>query len=279
MNPYKLPNDEYVLISFSGGRSSAYMLHQLIKTNSGLPDKTVVAFANTGREMPQTLDFVHECGRRWGVDIVWLEHNYKGKKSIVEPVNYETASRDGEPFERLIKRRRFLPNVATRFCTQELKIRTMQRYMRQWCGAQSYLNYIGIRADEPRRVAKVRALNETENFRPAVIPMAEEGVTKECIGRFWNAMPFDLELPNINGTTPLGNCDLCFLKGVKRLSSLVRDYPERAQWWMRQEDRALKEGARRENASFIKFIPYKELPGWTNENLFDDSIECIGCTD
>ena len=51
MDPYALP-DGNVLISFSGGRTSGYMLHQILEANGGLPDRAKVVFANTGREMP-----------------------------------------------------------------------------------------------------------------------------------------------------------------------------------------------------------------------------------
>ena len=69
----KLP-DGNVLIIFSGGRTSGYMLHRILKANGDLPDRVKVLFANTGREMPGTLDFVHNIEKNWGVDITWLEY-------------------------------------------------------------------------------------------------------------------------------------------------------------------------------------------------------------
>ena len=60
MNPYRI--DTPALISFSGGRTSAYMLKKIIEAYDGtLPDDMHVVFANTGKEMPQTLDFVRDC--------------------------------------------------------------------------------------------------------------------------------------------------------------------------------------------------------------------------
>jgi len=59
MNPYLI--NEPTVISFSGGRSSAYMLHQTLEASGGLPEGSLFAFANTGKEMPETLDFVHAC--------------------------------------------------------------------------------------------------------------------------------------------------------------------------------------------------------------------------
>ena len=61
--PFILP-DGNVQIAFSGGRTSGYMLHQILEANGGLTDRVEVTFQNTGREMPQTLDFVAEVGRR-----------------------------------------------------------------------------------------------------------------------------------------------------------------------------------------------------------------------
>ena len=61
-NPYTLPSC-LVQIAFSGGRTSAYMLRKIMDANPGLRDDVVVTFQNTGREMPQTLDFVAEVGR------------------------------------------------------------------------------------------------------------------------------------------------------------------------------------------------------------------------
>jgi hypothetical protein len=69
--------------------------------------------------MPQTLDFVQECGERWGVPVVWLEYN-PGLPEKFEIVNHSAASRHGEPFDRALANRGMLPNPVTRFCTAEL---------------------------------------------------------------------------------------------------------------------------------------------------------------
>jgi 3'-phosphoadenosine 5'-phosphosulfate sulfotransferase (PAPS reductase)/FAD synthetase len=70
--PYLI--DGPALISFSGGRTSAYLLRQALDAHGGsLPADVIACFANTGKEMPQTLDFVRDCSERWDVEIVWLE--------------------------------------------------------------------------------------------------------------------------------------------------------------------------------------------------------------
>ena len=54
------------IISFSGGRTSGYMLYHILEAYDGkLPDDVVVAFANTGKERSETLDFVNDCSGYW----------------------------------------------------------------------------------------------------------------------------------------------------------------------------------------------------------------------
>ena len=47
MNPFLI--DSPTCISFSGGRTSAYMLWRVLKANGGLPSQAIVCFANTGK--------------------------------------------------------------------------------------------------------------------------------------------------------------------------------------------------------------------------------------
>ena len=41
----------------------------------------------------------------------------------------------------------------------------------------------------------------------------------------------------VDGKTPRGNCDGCFLKSEAARAALIRDYPERAAWWEAAESR------------------------------------------
>ena len=228
VSPYTLP-DGNVLISFSGGRTSGYMLHEILAANGDLPNRAKVTFANTGREMPATLDFVHECGNRWGVHITWLEYTRRNKKVGFQIVNHNSAARDGEPLEELIRANNYIPNTMRRKCTQELKVKTIKRFLvsRGW---KQWTNTVGIRADEGRRV-KPSKDKRWDNW----FPLVRANITKETIYKFWDQHSFDLNLPKINGTTPQSNCDGCFLKSELKLAEMWRDYPERMQWWSNLE--------------------------------------------
>ena len=58
-DPFKIT--EPTVISFSGGRTSAYLLWRVLQSNNGLPDGSIVVFANTGKEEEATLQFVKDC--------------------------------------------------------------------------------------------------------------------------------------------------------------------------------------------------------------------------
>jgi 3'-phosphoadenosine 5'-phosphosulfate sulfotransferase (PAPS reductase)/FAD synthetase len=228
MSNYILPEGN-VQIAFSGGRTSAYMLHHILEANNGLPDQARVCFQNTGREMPQTLDFVQEIGERWNVPIVWLE--YRGSKPWFEQVSHNSASRNGEPFDTLIAKRKMLPNTAMRFCTVEMKIKTARRYCRS-LGWKHWHTARGIRHDE-----KHRATNSTDKVIANWHPLVDAGVTKQDIAAFWRSQPFGLRLPHIDNGNPFGNCDGCFLKSEASKAALIRQYPDRASWWVKHEER------------------------------------------
>lgn len=227
LEPYILPEGN-VQIAFSGGRTSAYMLRQIIDANGGLPDRAVVTFQNTGREMPETLDFVQEVGDIWGVRIVWLE--YLPVAPGFELVSHNSASRNGEPFEMLILKRRFLPNQQARFCTTELKVRTAKKYLRS-LGWERWTNVVGLRADEPHRLNKPAPKDRWTVWTP----LATAGVSKHDVAEFWRRQKFDLRLPNVKGNCWLGNCDGCFLKSEAHVAAFAREFPERAAWWERME--------------------------------------------
>lgn len=252
---YLLPEGN-VQIAFSGGRTSAYMLHHILEANGGLPDRVKVTFQNTGREMPETLDFVAEVGQRWGVHIVWLE--YRPTAPLFEIVNHNSASRDGEPFEAMIRKKQYLPNQQSRFCTIELKIRTAKRYLRS-LGWTHWVNATGIRADEPNRLNKPKPKDRWTIWNP----LAEAGVSRHDVAAFWNAQPFDLRLPNVGGNCWLGNCDGCFLKSEAHVAALAREFPERAAWWEKMERTvsAMEEskGRPKANAQFSKRYSRAEM--------------------
>jgi len=278
MNPFKI--DSPTCISFSGGRTSAYMLWRVLDAHQmSLPDEAIVCFANTGKEDEATLEFVRDCSERWNVPITWLE--YQAAEKVADRwrlVDFDTASRNGEPFEALIRKRNYLPNPVARFCTVELKVRAIHRYLKT-IGWTEWDSMLGIRADEPRRLAKI-GNQDYGKHEEKCAPLGQAGITKEDVGKFWRSQPFDLGLPNNNGVTMHGNCDLCFLKGGSQVLSLIAEKPERAIWWAKMEALALALASKPSGAVFRSDRPsYASMLQFSKDqtNLFDPKEEAISC--
>ena len=267
-SPYLIT--EPTCLSISGGRTSAYMLHRVLEANNGLPEEAIACFANTGKEEEATLKFVQDCSDYWNVPIHWLE--YRTDKPGWAEVGYETASRNGEPFEALIRKRQFLPNPVTRFCTVELKIRVISKYCKSiGFDVDENSAWVGIRADEQRRAVKIGRDR---------CPLVTDGVTSKTVGDFWASYKFDLGLPNHNGKTMHGNCDLCFLKGGKQIISLINERPERAVWWARMEtlvqssNKIIGQGSRfrKDRPSYADMMKYNSEQA---ELFTDETISCF----
>jgi 3'-phosphoadenosine 5'-phosphosulfate sulfotransferase (PAPS reductase)/FAD synthetase len=91
----------------------------------------IFGFANTGKEREETLVFVDRCDREWGLNLVWVEalvNHDQRKSSGHKIVSFETAARNGEPFEEVIKKYG-IPNKPFPHCTRELKRNALQSYL------------------------------------------------------------------------------------------------------------------------------------------------------
>jgi 3'-phosphoadenosine 5'-phosphosulfate sulfotransferase (PAPS reductase)/FAD synthetase len=242
------------LISFSGGRTSGYMLWRILQAHGGtLPDDVHVTFANTGKEREETLRFVHECGTRWGVRVRWLE--WRSRKGEIaerfEEVGFNSASRAGEPFTALIRDKSYLPNSVMRFCTIELKIRVMDWFMKSQ-GFKNWTNVVGLRADEPSRVKRARGPQRSAWVN--ALPLDDAGVTNRDVRAFWREQDFDL------GLLPFeGNCDGCFLKARPKLIETERTAPGTLQWWAEAEALATSITNKPSGARFRPEYTYAEL--------------------
>lgn len=232
------------IVSISGGRSSAMMLY--IMQQNGLLDNAIVCYANTGKESPETLDFIHDCSTQWGIEVVWLE--YSRYAPFYRRVNYSTASRNGQPYRELIEKKTYLPNPVQRICTAELKIKVIKRFVRS-IGIKGHFDvYLGLRYDEPERVARKRAQNSKgKESEVCFMPLYEMRITTKERDEFWANQSFDLQINSLSD-----NCDLCFLKGKYDLVWAIREKPESVEWWIEMEQIARKSAKRKRNAQFRK---------------------------
>lgn len=185
----------------------------------------IVVFANTGKEVEGTLFFVDECSQEWGIPIVWVEAKCKDENGVPfsekgwavkhKIVTYETASRNGEPFEEMISVLG-IPSSNAPFCSKQLKRFAIESYARS-IGWDDYKVAVGMRLDEDRPLDRERCIYPLIDLNPK---------RKIEIIIWWMAHPFNLDIHPDDG-----NCDNCWKKGDEQLARNMTRKPDGFIWW------------------------------------------------
>jgi len=215
-----------IFVSFSGGRTSAYMCYLLLKNN---PENLnyVFVFANTGLEHDKTLDFVDACDRYFNLNLVWVEaliNPVHGKGVRHSVVNYQSAARNGEPFEHFIKKYG-IPNRSYPQCSERLKSLPMESYRRSLGFRAKHKTCIGIRSDE---IDRMSANADRDGL---IYPLISRfPTTKSDVLNFWASMPFNLEIPE-----HYGNCVTCWKKSKRKLLTIASEQPGSFDFMVRME--------------------------------------------
>lgn len=268
-----------LFISFSGGETSAFMAQWLLWNRAEYYDQVVCLFANTGQENEETLRFVERCDEKFSLGVVWIEADVQHKKQVGTKhrmVNYETASRNGEPFREVIKKYG-IPNPAYPHCTRELKTSAMTSYLRSigW-ERGTYDTAIGIRADEIDRIdAKHRELRY-------IYPLVSDvKMTKPAINDWWRNQSFRLELKGYEG-----NCKWCWKKSLRKHLTLMSEHPEWYDFPQEMEEKHglsgyNEDGTRRtffrgnRSVKDLKALAAQGgfIPAWDDSEVYTDQID------
>lgn len=258
-----------MVVSFSGGRTSAFMarLLQVSPLYSKYPK--VYLYANTGKEKQETLDFINECDTHFGLGVVWLESVITQTRGV--GVSFKQVSYSGDvypkakvntdphsPFDDLV-RKLDIPNPAKRgHCTRDLKLGPMQKYLKS-VGVTDYIEAIGIRADEKHRLGK---------DPKKVYPLADLNIDEAVVRGFWGRQAFDLQLKDYEG-----NCDLCFKKSKRKRLTIMKENPALAESWIKWEESSAK--------GYIfdrDRIPVRELLR-ASEHFENGALDKVACGD
>lgn len=215
-------------LSFSSGKTSAYMAY-LVNTHLADQYEIVNIMANTSREREESLVFADKCDKAWGLNLKYVEaviNPVFGEGTTHRVVTFETAARNGEVFEDMI-RVYGIPNMDFEPCNRELKLNAMKSYMRS-IGWTNYQTAIGIRMDEQRRVnPAVAAANKI------IYPLIDIWPRDlQDVEAFWEDQPFTLELQPHEG-----NCKGCFKKSDKKLFRSIIERPQDFDWHREMEEK------------------------------------------
>jgi len=196
------------VVSFSGGRTSAFLVHLMEQERLKGADVHYV-FMDTGAEHPRTYDFIRNIVHRWGIPLVCIRMvalpMNKGVGYQVVPVKGLTP--DLVPFRDML-RKYGAPDAARPHCSNKMKERPFQKYCKDHFG-KDYTTWLGIRADEDHRLGVKAGIRFLAELSPA---------TKQDVLDWWAAQPFDLTI-----SEHLGNCVFCVKKADGKLNLAIRD--------------------------------------------------------
>lgn len=198
--------------SFSGGRSSAYMVYLLMQ----LDLDTDFIFMDTGAEHPKTYEFIKNIVNFWGIKLTCLRvvvNPELGQANSYRVIKLDELKQDLQPF-RDVCYKYGTPYVHGAFCTRTMKLEPFTRYCNDKYGKGNYQTWLGIRADEPKRLKQKLGYNYLADI---------SDFDKQDVINWWKTQPFDLEIPE-----HLGNCVFCVKKGINKIALATRDEPEMA---------------------------------------------------
>jgi len=254
-------NENHV-VSFSGGRTSGYMVHLFEEAKRRYGVKVEYIFNDTGAEHPKTYEFIRNVVSHYNINLTCLRvvtNKEKGIGSSFKIIPLSECKPDLVPFKEVCEAYN-TPSVKAATCTREMKLVPSQKYLKEKY-KNDYTTWLGIRLDEPNRLKNIdiqRELFIDENKKKKrktkykVKYLAEiSEFEKQDVLNFWANQPFDLDLEE-----HLGNCVFCVKKGINKIALATRDEPKLAKQFSSMiasdsiKDRVSKKGVVDKNAMY-----------------------------
>jgi len=150
------PDNFFRVVSVSGGKDSTATY--LWALEQGFKFRAV--FADTGHEHPVTVNYVrnmHEFCKGPKVEIVKADFTERLKKKKLKPT--------GNPFWDMIQWKGRVPSSKAQFCTEYTKLEPIREWLMRERGDTPSIIYVGIRAAESAKRAKLpeKELNEYQD--------------------------------------------------------------------------------------------------------------------
>jgi hypothetical protein len=221
------------IVSFSGGRTSAYLVHLMEQKRKNEGWDVEYVFMDTGAEHPKTYEFIKKCVDYFGIELTVLKtviNQEMGIGPTFKVCTLDSIGWDLSVFKEMTKKygNPYIPGG--NFCTDKLKTVTFNKYIKsKGLRDGGFKTWLGIRYDEPRRI------KEKKNIKY----LAEiSTMEKMDIVGWWDQQDFDLDIDE-----HLGNCVFCIHKAPTKIALAQRDEPDLAVEWnkMIHNSRRLKE--------------------------------------
>jgi len=199
------------VVSFSGGRTSAYLVHLMEQKRKSEGLDVSYVFMDTGAEHPKTYEFIRNVVRNFGISLVCLRVDINqtlGVGNGYKVISIDEIGPDLAPWIGML-RKYGVPYQGGAFCTDRMKLTPFKKYCQENFG--EWVTWLGIRSDEPSRLTHkqgIKYLAEISDFE------------KADILSWWGKQRFDLGIDEW-----LGNCVFCMKKSNLKLAAAQRDEP------------------------------------------------------
>ncbi len=205
------------ILGLSGGRDSAALAVYMRQHHSGLPLEYF--FTDTGKELPEVYSFLDRL------------EGFLGK-----PIQRLNPDRDFDFW--LDEYGNFLPSPRTRWCTRQLKLRPLERWLRADLEAGTTVHsYVAIRADEPTR----EGYQATHPNMRVHLPLREAGIDRAGVIEILEQS--DVGEPAYYQWRSRSGCTFCFFQQKIEWVRLAENHPDRFAEAVDYEKTALKDGS------------------------------------
>jgi len=180
------------ILGLSGGKDStalAILMHKEVP-------QMEYFFCDTGKELAETYEYLERIKARLGIKIKYLN-----------------SERDFDHF--LMLHGGHLPSPKIRWCTEEMKIKPLERFV----GNDETISYIGIRADEVRD----GYISRKPNILP-VYPFKERSLVKADIIRILDES--GIGMPDYYRWRSRSGCFFCFFQRKYEWVMLSEEHPD-----------------------------------------------------
>ncbi|MGM3159923.1 phosphoadenosine phosphosulfate reductase family protein [Dickeya undicola] len=142
------------VVSFSGGRSSAYLVNKMEVHSFWNNKQSRNVFMDTGLEHPGTYKFIRNIINEWDIPIDLIRVVYDerhGKPSTYRLIKQDELRPDLEGWVGMLKKYG-TPYFGGARCTDRMKQAPFLHYCKDNFGRKKYNTWLGIRFDEPARL-------------------------------------------------------------------------------------------------------------------------------
>lgn len=195
---------EYHILSLSGGKDSAALALYMKNELPEIHEKIEYFFCDTEHELPEVYDYLNKLE-------IFLDKPINRLKPYVS-------------FDHIYQTRNILPTAMNRWCTVELKTKTMRKMIYDKFMGSKIGNvnlYIGIRGDEAHRVKTSTSIDNLINEK---FPFVDVGLQRQDIIDI--LVKSGLGLPDYMKWKSRSGCYFCFYQSKIEWIGLYENHPE-----------------------------------------------------